>query len=69
MYEAEFRVTWADLDSNRHLRNTGYLDYAAQTRMLYLDQAGFSPKDFAEHNVGPIVFEDTVRYKREINFL
>ena len=69
MFEAEFQVTWADLDSNRHLRNTGYLDYAAQTRLLYLDQAGFSPKDLNAAEIGPAMFENTIQYKKEMHFL
>ena len=49
----EFQVTWADLDANRHLKNTGYLDYAAQSRFLYFAAGGFGQQQFAELNIGP----------------
>ena len=44
MHTFDFQVTWADLDSNAHLKNSRYLDYAAQARFLYLAAAGFTPQ-------------------------
>ena len=68
-YERRFQVAWADLDSNNHMRNTGYHDYAAQTRFLYLNDHGFTPRDFAAFGMGPMVFEETIQYRRELRFL
>lgn len=68
-FEAKFEVQWGDLDSNNHLRNTGYLDYAAQTRMLYFAAHDFTPDAFAEHAIGPVVLEDNVSYRRELRLL
>ncbi|HEY5798821.1 MAG TPA: thioesterase family protein [Burkholderiaceae bacterium] len=68
-FRADFQVTWSDLDANVHLRNTGYLDYAAQTRFLYLAQAGYTPKEFKQANMGPVVFSETITYHRELHFL
>jgi acyl-CoA thioester hydrolase len=65
----DFQVTWADLDSNAHLKNTGYLDYAAQARFLFLAAAGFTPQAFAEAKMGPVVFEDRVEYRKELRLL
>lgn len=65
----EFQVTWADLDSNAHLKNTRYLDYAAQARFLFLAEAGFTPQAFAEAKMGPVVFEDRVEYRKELRLL
>ena len=64
-----FQVTWADLDSNRHLRNTGYFDYAAQSRFLYFASCGFGPAKFAESGIGPAVITETIRYRKELGFL
>lgn len=68
-FAATFQVTWSDLDSNNHLRNTAYLDYAAQTRMLFFAAQGFPPEAFGQHGVGPVALEDTVSYRRELKLL
>jgi len=64
-----YTVTWSDLDANVHLRNTGYLDYAAQSRFLYLAGKGFGPGEFRAAGIGPIVFSEEIRYLRELRFL
>lgn len=68
-FAATFQVTWSDLDSNNHLRNTAYLDYAAQARMLFFAAHEFPPEAFGEHKVGPVALEDTVSYRRELRLL
>lgn len=68
-FEATFQVQWGDLDVNNHLRNTGYLDYTATTRMLFFSAHQFPPDAFAAHAVGPVALEDTVQYRRELRLL
>jgi acyl-CoA thioester hydrolase len=68
-FTARFQTTWADLDANVHLRNTGYLDYAAQTRFLYLRSKGVTPWDFQESAIGPVVFKESIVYAKELHFL
>ncbi|MEO1734299.1 MAG: thioesterase family protein [Pseudomonadota bacterium] len=65
----DFQVTWSDLDANNHLRNTGYLDYAAQSRFLYFDSRGFGPADFRKLGIGPAVLSETIQYRRELRLL
>ncbi|HSC85540.1 MAG TPA: thioesterase family protein [Pseudomonas sp.] len=65
----DFQVAWADLDSNAHVKNSRYLDYAAQARFLFLAAAGFTPQAFAEARLGPVVFEDRVEYRKELRLL
>jgi acyl-CoA thioester hydrolase len=65
----DFQVQWADLDANNHVKNARYLDYASQTRVLFLAQAGFTPQAFVEMGIGPIVFEDRVQYMKELRLL
>jgi acyl-CoA thioester hydrolase len=69
MFEARFQVAWGDVDYNRHLANTAYLDYAAQTRFLQLAAAGFGPDAFAQHGIGPAVMKDEISYRRELKLL
>ncbi len=68
-FSAEFQVAWADLDLNGHLSNSSYLDYAVQTRFLYLASRGFGPAEFASHRIGPAVLNETITYRRELRFL
>ncbi|RZI42274.1 thioesterase [Herbaspirillum sp. HC18] len=65
----QYTVTWSDLDANVHLRNTGYLDYAAQTRFLYLKESGFTPADFRSAGIGPVIFSEQIAYHKELMFL
>lgn len=66
---SSYTVTWSDLDANVHMRNTGYLDYAAQTRFVYLASQGFTPAEFRNAGIGPVVFSEEIRYLRELRFL
>lgn len=70
MNSKEFKITfqarWADMDLNGHMRNTAYLDYAADSRMLYFKENGFAMSDFIRLSIGPVVFQDTIRYFHEL---
>ena len=68
-FQPTFKVNWADLDANNHMRNTGYLDYAAQTRFLFLNSNGFTPADFNVEQIGPVIFSDEIIYRNELRFL
>ena len=64
-----FQVAWGDLDANRHMRNTRYLDYAAQCRFLYFASKDFGPAKFEAHGIGPVVLTETMSYRKELQFL
>ena len=61
-----FQARWADMDFNGHMKNTAYLDYASDSRMLYFKENGFPLSEFSKLDIGPIVFKDTIQYFREI---
>ncbi|UCD79466.1 MAG: thioesterase family protein [Desulfobacterales bacterium] len=69
LFQPTFKVNWADLDANHHMRNTAYLDYAAQARFLFLNSNGFTPADFSAERIGPVVFSDEITYENELRFL
>ncbi|MDX1644782.1 MAG: thioesterase family protein [Thermoanaerobaculia bacterium] len=69
IYSASYQVGWIDIDANGHMSNSRYLDYATQTRFRCLAERGFSPDDFRRHGIGPVMFEDTLRYRSELRFL
>ena len=40
VYSKLLHVGWRDVDANGHMRNTAYLDLAADTRMFYFAENG-----------------------------
>jgi acyl-CoA thioester hydrolase len=62
-------VGWGDLDANGHMRNTAYLDKAADVRMYYFAEHGFPSREFARHAIGPVVRKDEIEYYRELRLL
>ena len=66
MYIKEFEVRWNDLDANRHLANSSYLNYMSHTRLSYLMEKGFGQRNMIKHNIGPVVFYEHMYYFKEI---
>ncbi len=66
MYIKEFEVRWSDIDANRHLANTAYINYMSHTRMAFLMENGFGQKQLAKRNIGPVVFYEHVYYFKEV---
>lgn len=66
MYLKEFEVRWNDLDANRHLANSAYINFMSHTRMAFLMDLGFDQKTLAENQIGPVVFFEHVYYFREV---
>ena len=64
-YFKEFDIRWSDIDANRHLANTAYINFMSHTRMGFLIENGFTHKTMAEHNIGPVVFYEHVYYFKE----
>lgn len=68
MEPLRFTVRWADLDANRHVRNTAYSEYGTDARLQYLVANGFSPDTFERRRFGPVIFREEIRYRREVLF-
>ncbi len=66
MYLKEFDIRWNDLDANRHLANKTYIEYAAHTRMGFLNKHGFDQRMMAKHNIGPVVFYEHIYFFKEV---
>ncbi|MCM4154872.1 thioesterase family protein [Gramella sp. AN32] len=66
MYSKQFEIRWSDLDANRHLANSAYINFMSHTRMGFLMENGFGQKQLAQHNIGPVVFTEHVYYYKEI---
>ncbi len=66
MFSRSYDVIWADLDANAHMRHTAYMDYAAQVRLAWLQEMGFSIARLNQAGVGPVLFREETLYRREV---
>jgi acyl-CoA thioester hydrolase len=66
-YTRQFLAGWRTMDFNGHLANTAYLDLAADVRVAFFAEHGFSPTEFRRLAIGPVVRKDELEYFREIH--
>jgi acyl-CoA thioester hydrolase len=65
-YSHTYRIRWADLDPNVHMRHSAYNDYAAQARLQFMSDHGFGMEWFKEHKVFPLLFREETVFMREV---
>ena len=68
-FEKVLTAGWRDMDYNSHMANTAYLDRAADVRMHYFAENGFSAEDMLRMRIGPVVMKDEIEYFREVKLL
>jgi len=68
-FTTSFVVRWSDLDSNGHMANIAYIEYAIQSRFLCFQAHGFPPKTLHDNMIGPVAFSDETRYYKELRLL
>jgi len=66
MYTKDFEVRWNDIDANRHLANSAYINYMSHTRLSYMQENGFGQPKMVEYNIGPVVFYEHMYYFKEV---
>ena len=66
MYSKILYAGWADMDFNAHMKNTAYLDKAADVRQMHLIENGFPMEEFMRLRIGPVVMKDEVEYFKEV---
>jgi acyl-CoA thioester hydrolase len=66
-FQVTFATKWSDFDPNRHMRHTAYNDYAAEVRVRFFKSQGVSIEDFAQENLGPILFKEETSFFKEIH--
>jgi acyl-CoA thioester hydrolase len=66
MYSKTLYAGWADMDFNSHMKNTAYLDKAADVRQMFLMENGFPVEEFLRLKIGPVVMKDEVEYFKEV---
>ncbi|WP_336317904.1 acyl-CoA thioesterase [Streptomyces lavendofoliae] len=55
-----------ETDTQGHLNQAVYLQYAEHARWSMLQAGGIRQTDLLERNLGPVALEVTVRYRREL---
>jgi acyl-CoA thioester hydrolase len=68
-FERTFHARWGDMDFNAHMRNTAYLDTAADLRMMFFAEHGFPVKEFEARKIGPAILRDELQYFRELHLM
>ena len=58
-------VRWADVDANGHMRNTAYSEFAADARIAFLAERGFTLHRLRELGIAPVVLVEELTYRRE----
>lgn len=66
MYTKQFEIRWSDVDANRHLRNSAYIDYMSHTRMSFMMEQGLGQKELVSYNLGPVAFYEHIYYFQEV---
>jgi acyl-CoA thioester hydrolase len=69
MFEKRLLAGWGDMDFNSHMRNTAFLDKAADVRMMFFSEHGFPMEEFIRRKIGPVIRRDELEYFREIQLL
>jgi len=69
MFEKVLVAGWRDMDYNSHMANTAYLDRAADVRMMYFAENGFTAADMLRMKIGPVIMKDEIEYHREVHLL
>jgi len=65
MHLKEFEVRWSDVDANRHLGNSAYINFMSHTRMSFMSEVGFGHQEMAKNNIGPVVLYEHMYYFKE----
>jgi acyl-CoA thioester hydrolase len=65
-YTMPYEVRWTDIDANRHVRYSAYIDAAAELRYRFFTQHDLSPEAFDQLGVGPVYTSLTANFFREV---
>lgn len=65
-YFHRFEVRWSDLDANRHLANSSYVQYCAQARMAFMAKNRIGLNQLNRWGIGPVVLHERFSFFKEI---
>ena len=65
MYKKNFEIRWSDVDANRHLANSAYVNFMSHTRVAFFEDHGFSLSNLAKYDISPVIFHEHIYYFKE----
>jgi len=65
MYKKQFEIRWSDVDANRHLANSAYVNFMSHTRVAFFDEFNFSLQTLLKNNISPVIFYEHIFYFKE----
>ncbi|MFB9120469.1 acyl-CoA thioesterase [Bergeyella porcorum] len=65
-YFHKFEVRWNDIDANRHLANSSYVQYCAQTRMAFMTKHKMGLRELNRWGIGPVILHERYSFFKEI---
>ncbi|MBS9766249.1 MAG: thioesterase family protein [Flavobacteriaceae bacterium] len=67
IYKVHFTTRWSDFDANLHMRHTAYNDYAAEVRLRYFNEAGWTMQKLTKEGLGPVLLREETSFFKEIH--
>ena len=64
-YSMPYEVRWTDIDANRHVRYSAYIDAAAELRYRFFTHYDLPPEAFDKLGVGPVYTALNATFFRE----
>jgi acyl-CoA thioester hydrolase len=64
-YTTTYEVRWTDIDANRHVRYSAYIDAAAEQRYRFFSEHDLAPEVFDKLDMGPVYTTLTATFFRE----
>lgn len=61
-----YEVRWTDIDANKHVRYSAYIDAAAEQRFRFFTEHNLPPEAFDQLNVGPVYTTLVASFFREV---
>ena len=65
-YSKTYRIRFSDIDANRHVNNSVYIDAAGEVRYEFFAEHGFPPERFERLGIGPVYTKITTQFLREV---
>ena len=62
----KIKVRWSDIDANRHLANSSYVNYSSSARVERLNSLEISMEEIAKQGIGPVVFHENFSFFKEV---
>src|SRR4030042_4508786 len=65
-YSIPYEVRWTDIDANRHVRYSAYVDAAAEMRFRFFTEHNLTAEAFDRLGTGPVYTSMMINFFREV---